>query len=127
MVFSPPKIQHYELVVRFLVQHEDPEVGSVLQELTIHTLFRKRNSKKSEMQKWENLQLKKMWSLQHLRRIQVDKTVRTPREAFKRNAVSFHRLRAKRGNVFQENPAVGFTESQSSFPTDLRFAAGQKP
>jgi hypothetical protein len=75
--FFPPKIQHYELVVRFLVQHEDPEVGSVLQELTIHTLFRKRNSKKSEMQKWENLQLKKMWSLQPFRRIQADNTVRT--------------------------------------------------
>jgi hypothetical protein len=122
--FSPPKIQHYELVVRFLVQHEDPEVGSVLQELTTRTFASKKKFEKSGMQKWENLQLKKMWSLQPFRRIQVDITLRTSREAFKRNAVSFHSLRAKRGNIFQENPVVGFTKSQSSFPTDLRFAAG---
>jgi len=31
-------------------------------------------------------------------------------------------LRAKRGNTFQENPAIGFTKSQSSFPMDLHFA-----
>jgi hypothetical protein len=51
--FSPPKIQRYELVVRFLAQHEDPEVGSVLQELTTTHLLQKINSEKSGMQKWE--------------------------------------------------------------------------
>jgi hypothetical protein len=35
-------------------------------------------------------------------------------------------LRAKRGNTFQENPAIGFTKSQSSFPMDLHFAEPQQ-
>jgi hypothetical protein len=65
------------LVVRFLAQHEDPEGGSVLQELTTRTFASKKKFEKSGMQKWENLQLKKMWSLQPFRRIQADNTVRT--------------------------------------------------
>ena len=35
---------------------------------------------------------------------------------------SFSWLRAKRGINFQEDIAVGFKKSQSSFPTDLHLA-----
>jgi hypothetical protein len=45
----------YELVVRpSSAMHEDPEVGSVLQQLIIRLFASGKNSKKFGMRKWEN-------------------------------------------------------------------------
>jgi hypothetical protein len=52
-VFSTTKSSVYEMVVRISAQHEDPEGGSVVQQLTIRKLASKKISKKSGMRKRE--------------------------------------------------------------------------